>query len=83
MREKDDTYFVDCSITSSSERTSKDSKFSLLSYFKYAVFLEIEKLVGPDRKYVGYTPIIQGDNARPYTDTKYTKYMKEHYQSKR
>ena len=70
LREKDNIYFVDYSVTGSSERTSKDPKFPLLSYFKYAVFPEIEKLTGPGRKYAGYTPIIQGDNAKPHTDAK-------------
>ena len=82
LREKDDVYFVDCSVTGSSEGTSKDPKFPLLSYFKYAVFPEIEKLTGPGGKFAGYTPIIQGDNAGPHTDAKYTKFVKEHCQSK-
>ena len=53
LKEKGDVYFVDCNVTGSSEGTSKDPKFPLLDYFKYAVFPEVEKLTGPGGRFFG------------------------------
>ena len=46
VRRKGDVYFVDCNVTGSNEGSAKDPKFSLLKYFKHAVFPEIKAFIG-------------------------------------
>ena len=82
LREKGDIYFVDCSVTGSSEGTAKDPKFPLLEYFKHGVFPEIERLTKPGGKFSGYTPVIQGDNAGPHTDAKFGNFVRNHCKDK-
>ena len=82
LRRKGDVYFVDCNVTGSNEGTAKDPKFSLLQYFKHAVFPEIESLTSVGGTWYGYTPVIQGDNAGPHCDFKFKRFVEDHCRAK-
>lgn len=42
------------------------------------MFPEIAKLVGPDGRYAGYLPVIQGDNAGPHQDGEFCEYVEQY-----
>ena len=73
IREKDDLYLVDYTVTSSNKGTSDDSKFPLLNLFESDIFPRIEALVGQ-----GYEVVIQGDNAGRHNKPTYINCVKSH-----
>jgi hypothetical protein len=82
IRRKGDLYLVDCCVTGASHGTPDDPKFALKYMFELHVFPEIARLVGPGGEYEGFIPIIQGDNAGPHDETKFIRFVTEHYESK-
>lgn len=68
IREKGETYMVDCNVTGADDGTSDNPKFALLSLFCDGLFPKIQALVGPAGEYEGYTLVIQGDNTGPHQE---------------
>jgi hypothetical protein len=82
VREKGEVYNVDCAVTGSNTGTPDDPKCPLLPIFQDAIFPIVEKLVGLNGKYEGYTPVFQGDNAGPHIDATYQTAIKGHCETK-
>jgi hypothetical protein len=68
LREKDDIYLVDSTVTGSDTGTCHSPKYPLLQLFLDTVFSKVEALVGVGGHYTGYVPIIQGSNAGPHQE---------------
>ena len=77
LKKKGDIYFVDCNVTGSSEGTARDPKFPFDQFFKHAGFPDFERLTCPNGRFFGFTPVIQGDNAGPNTDEKFSRFVKD------
>ena len=82
VRNRDDTYLVDCCVTGSNEGSADNPKFPLLNAFRDNIFKKVEKLVGPGGDFEGYTPIFQGDNAGPHQDKPFMKFVTEYCEEK-
>lgn len=63
IRKIDYLYLVDYAVSSSNECTSNYPKFPQINLLVNHIFLRIEALASPRRKYEGYEVIIQHDNA--------------------
>lgn len=78
LRNKGYLYLVDCTMMGSSCRTADDPKFTLLNYFEGLVFEAVKDLAKVGRRFRGYAPIIQGNNACPPQDTTFKKWVEDY-----
>ena len=78
MREKDDAYMVDCTVTGADAGTLDAPKLSLEYLFEEHIFPQIAVLVAPGGYPEGFLPIFQGDNAGPHICAIFHNYVKDH-----
>ena len=83
VRRKGDCYLVDVAVMGSSNGTSEEPKFSLLTLFKDTLFPRIHELICPGGRFDGYLPVIQGDNAGPHQDTTFYRRMTSYCEDNR
>ena len=76
VREKNDQWLVDCSVTESSLGTPDNPKFPLKECFRKTILPIVDELVLPGVKYSGYTPIFQGDNAGTHEEDQYLTFVR-------
>ena len=77
IENKGEVYYVAFNITGSNDGTSKDTKFQLKMFFEKCLFLVIEKLVFGGCNFLGFDPVIQGDNDGTHQDAKFYKYVEK------
>ena len=82
VREKDDPWLVNCSVTGSRLGTPDNPKFLLKGYFRKTILPIVGELVSPGEKYAGYNPIFQGKNSGPHEEDQYPTFVRGHYASK-
>jgi hypothetical protein len=82
IRNKGEVYNVDCCVTGTSSGTPSTPQCPLLPVFLETIFPMVERMVGQDGKYAGYTPIFQGDNAGPHQDGKFLNGVKGYCEQK-
>ncbi|HIE71882.1 MAG TPA: hypothetical protein EYP98_17815, partial [Planctomycetes bacterium] len=63
VRQKDDIYFTDCTITGTDTGTSDKPKFALFSLFRDIIVPKVQALVAPGGQFAGYQVVLQGDQA--------------------
>ena len=68
VREKDDPWLVNCSVTGSRLGTPDNPKFLLKGYFRKTILPIVGELVSPGEKYAGYNTIFQGKNSGPHEE---------------
>lgn len=78
VREEGDIYMLDTTVTGSDKGSADKPKFTLRDAFEYGIFPAIRDLVGPGKKYEGYIPVVQGDNAGPHQDASFGRYCKDY-----
>ena len=82
VREKNDQWLVDCSVTESSLGMPDKPKFPLKECFRKTILPIVDELVLPGVKYSGDTPIFQGDNAGPHKEDQYLAFVRYNCASK-
>jgi hypothetical protein len=73
VRQKDDIYFTDCTITGTDTGTSDKPKFALFSLFRDIIVPKVQALVAPGGQFAGYQVVLQGDQAGPHEEGAFVK----------